>query len=781
VSVARKASSPLQLCAVLWLLAGAVAPVSAQPTTERRDQARGSRVDDRPRPRRTRDAGKPLPPGDGGVKATAPARAPRCTSYDVARIAKVSGFGLQGNRVVIRDARLAQEGAAWNGAHALRMSESGQLVLDLRLERQLQHLLLQGDNNDHYAVEASLDGKKYERVWTAPAATTGHGVRTRWVSLKKSFKARYLRVRAARGDGHYSISELRAYCEKPKQWPPKLTYPKKKTGWHAITNPIMVDIKGGVAAAGAVVLLLFWWAARRGRERWLRRTRATLLALVGVISFFSWWNLGHFHFDHYVHIWEHYHYFIGAKYGPELRYSRIYECTAIADSEDGLRRRVRDRKIRDLATDNELRTTQAILDDPSRCKQHFSESRWKQFRADVRFFRGRFSRDRWDQSQSDHGYNATPVWAIAGRMIADETQLSWKAITQIAWIDSVLLGVMWLVVLWAFGWQAACVALIYWGCNFPARFYWNGGSFLRFDWLFWLVIGLCLLKRERNFGAGLALTYATLLRIFPGFVVAALVLKALYRIGKERRFVLSRAHAFFAAGCITAMAILIPASSWATDGLDAWLQFEHNSEKHLNTALTNNMGLKTVLGYDLATRAKRMRDTTLEDPFARWKQARAHYYAVSKPVLIVLILIFCFMLARAGDRSEDWETACLGSGLIVIAAELTCYYYGFLLTYGLMWQRRKLPGILAAALAGATCWISHLPWNDDHFAGMSLASVVAVVWATAHVAFGPRPEDDAGQDTAGEQPGPGELDVQYSAADREDQGALLTPSWPTKS
>jgi hypothetical protein len=80
--------------------------------------------------------------------------------------------------------------------------------------------------------------------------------------------------------------------------------------------------------------------------------------------------------------------------------------------------------------------------------------------------------------------------------------------------------------------------------------------------------------------------------------------------------------------------------------------------------------------------------------------------------------------------------ACLGTGLIAVAAELTCYYYGFLLTYGLLWERRKLPGVLATGLAGLTCWLSEIPWNDDHFAAMSLATTLVIFGVTAHAAFG---------------------------------------------
>jgi hypothetical protein len=248
------------------------------------------------------------------------------------------------------------------------------------------------------------------------------------------------------------------------------------------------------------------------------------------------------------------------------------------------------------------------------------------------------------------------------------------------------------------------------------------------------------LRKRYHFWGGAALTYGALLRVFPGFVVAALVLKAIAGMVRERRFFLTPEHQRFAIGCVAALALLMPLSGWATNGLDAWPEFAVNSQKHLKTALTNNMGLKTVMGYDFATRAIKMRNDTLEDPFQEWKDAKEFFYAKRTPLYIILIIAFCVLLARAGDREEDdWVAACLGAGLIVMAAELTCYYYGFLMTYGLLWDRRRIPGILAAALAAFTCFIYNLlAWNDDHFAAMSLASVIVVVAVTALSAFGKR-------------------------------------------
>jgi hypothetical protein len=678
-------------------------------------------------------------PSPSPIASPAPDGAAACTDANLLRSALVTGISTEGIARRAQDGQLATEGTVWNASAAVQLKGAqGQLRVDLRTPQAIQYLLLQGDDNDNYIVEGSEDGRVYTTIWTAPPATTGQGLRSRWIALPEPKTARYLRVRGSGGDGFFSLSELRAHCKAPKPWPPKLLIPPKVYGWKAIDNPMMVWIKG--IAAGLATLILISFVLTRNRPQLLRKTRNAALAFMGVFAFFSWWNLGHFHFDHYIHIWEHYHYYVGAKYGPELRFARLYECTAAADLADGLRARVKKRPMRDLAATNELSTTDAIVADPTRCTKHFTPERWEEFRKDIRFFRGRFSRERWDESQSDHGYNGTPVWGLLGRLITDYGELNWEKIERIAYIDSALLVLMWAGVWWAFGWQATCVALLWWGFNFPARFYWNGGSMLRYDWLFWMVIGICFLKKKWSMAAGMALTYATLLRVFPGFVVAALILKALARMVRLRKLVISRSHLRFAIGCIIAMAVLIPASRWSTNGLDAWAQFAQNSKKHLATALTNNMGLKTVMGYDFDTRAKFMRSSDTTDPFKGWKDARAYYYGKSTPVMYAVLLLFMIMLARAADREPDWSAASLGTGLIVMSSELTCYYYGFLLTYGLLWQRRKIPGILATALAGVTCLMAEtIAWNDDHFGAMSLACVIAVVLTTAHVAFSKRP------------------------------------------
>ena len=68
---------------------------------------------------------------------------------------------------------------------------------------------LQGDNNDEYVVSGSEDGLAFRELWVArPVAEPGLRGRT---SGPLSGRARFIRLTARGGDGHYSVSELRLF------------------------------------------------------------------------------------------------------------------------------------------------------------------------------------------------------------------------------------------------------------------------------------------------------------------------------------------------------------------------------------------------------------------------------------------------------------------------------------------------------------------------------------------------------------------------------------------
>jgi len=527
-----------------------------------------------------------------------------------------------------------------------------------------------------------------------------------------------------------------------KEHSSELTPPRRATS-HGRLPAILTQkqvnyIKLAVALAGTLLLLWGSLLHRTGRPNAHRRLRDGLLMALGLFAGLCWWNLLHFHFGTYVHTWDTYHYYMGAKYFPELAYTRLYMCASVADTEDGVRSAAEDPAIRDLETNTIVRVS-TVLADPARCTAHFSDVRWAMFKHDNAWFRAQMSPSRWARAHLDHGYNGTPVWGILGSLLAHSGPASRAQVLTLALVDPLLLLLMWGFVAWAFGWRVMCVALLYWGTNFLAPFSWNGGGYLRQDWLALSIIGICLLRRERPGAAGFALATAALLRIFPALIVAGIALKALIGMWNGPTLRLAMPYRRFTLGCLAAVALLVPSASFVAGDWSAWSAFTENSRKHWHTPLTNYVGLKTVVTYAHDTRARFSAPLHLEDdPFQVWKESRRRLFAERRYLFLALLAAFTLLLARAARNHEDWVAATLGVGMIPIAADLTCYYYSILLAFGFLWGKREAIGSALCALAAVTGFLSTaLGWSDEKFTAMSVAVIAFVAFATVSLAKGP--------------------------------------------
>jgi hypothetical protein len=298
---------------------------------------------------------------------------------------------------------------------------------------------------------------------------------------------------------------------------------------------------------------------------------------------------------------------------------------------------------------------------------------------------------------------------------------------------------MWACVGRVFGWRAMCVALLYWGTNFPARFMWFGGAYLRQDWLAAMTIGLCLLRRERMASAGFMLTLSALLRIFPAFILVGIALKALMEMWAGRKVALSTRYLRLAVGCIAAVIVLVPTSVVVAGSWSAWPGFVANSRKHLNSPATNLMGLKTVLAYNHDWRVSRVVPLGLEqDRWQPWQEARRRQFEERRYLFAALVFGFVILLALAVRNQEDWVAAVLGVAMIPVATDMACYYYSALLVYGLLGARREGLGAALCALAAVSGLIGKFVWSDDvRYFLISVAVLGFVCAATASVAIWP--------------------------------------------
>jgi hypothetical protein len=614
---------------------------------------------------------------------------------------------------LLTDESIAPEGAMWDSQPAVIFDTAAATVTwDLGAVTLLRSFAIQADANDTYSVWGSLDGKDF-KVLGQIDPVSNHGLRMRVLNVG-GMAARFVRVGEGVGDSFYSISEVAAYCQVPTPFPPVM---KVVDAPAAVVPPKhLLDYWDNDSSArwqlilAGLGLAFLWWERKlsdSGRAAARRRLRAAIVGAMGVLAFLTYFNFGSFHFPNFIHGWDTFHYYIGSKYFKELRYERLYECVAVADSEEpGLRRRVELRKMTNLRT-NIVETTADILANPDRCKRHFTDTRWESLKHDLRYFRTLENARRWDDAQTDHGYNGTPVWNIAGTFLAN---LAPASRTQILILDSIDVGLVFglsLTIWWAFGWRVLTVALIAFATNFPSRWYWTGGSLLRWDWLFWMTAAVCLLKKERFFYAGMALSYSTLLRIFPGFMFVAPLMAAVYHYVKHRE--IERRFLRFFAGAAVAIAILVPLSVVVAGGADAYPQFVRNTIKHSETPLTNYMGLRTVVNYRPSEVGRLLRNDQLVDPWKPWKDARLKSFREARPLYVAIIIAYLVIVGFAVRGVDPWVATALSATLIAFGAELTCYYYSFILVVALLYAKHEVAGRWVLGVTAFTQFIGWAP------------------------------------------------------------------------
>lgn len=483
----------------------------------------------------------------------------------------------------------------------------------------------------------------------------------------------------------------------------------------------------------AVLAWLIW-----KRRLWHKPvSRAENLAWAGIllVAVVTWF--GTLRPTALVHQWDSYHYYLGAKYFPELHYTGLYDCTVLADAEVPVwDRRIFERNIRDLVN-NRMRPARELLDEVPDCRGRFTAARWSAFTADVGFFRARMPR-LWYIVQMDHGFNASPVWLLAGSAIANHIAL--LETTQ-PWINAIDFGLLLIAIaaaLWGFGLRATAVATVVLATLPGAETSWTYGSLWRWDWFAALVASAACWRRQWRLLSGGLLAYAALSRVFPAALAAGPLLLLFWA---WRRHEPLGAFLRWTAGFV-GVGVMLIGLSIAQHGVGAWYEFADNLAKHRASPLANNMGLATVLTYQHDKAIQKTFNPQVPDPYIVWKDAKRAANANLQPVLILLALGAVVALALVLRRSNNDALAIPLATLIIpfSGVELTCYYYMFLFATALAVVR--WPGIGMTLLTGNIILMVLLAqglWHDQRFA---LASLVVVFICAIAAGMAMRKTDD---------------------------------------
>ena len=483
-------------------------------------------------------------------------------------------------------------------------------------------------------------------------------------------------------------------------------------------------------ACGATLVLAAGLALRiAGHPGRLRHTRTALLVCLALGTLFAWWHPYRGSLRAWLHVGDAYHYYLGAKYFDELGYTRLYDCTIVADAEAGYRDRLEKSFYRDLET-NRIESSLGALADPRSCKRHFEPRRWQAFSTDVAWFRAKLDFPAWKRLRSDHGYNAPPSWTAQGRPLASASPAGRAQFFFLTSLDPLLLAAMFGAVAWGFGVPAACVAFVFWGTNQPASWTWVGGGILRYDWLAAAVGSLCCLRRGKPVAAGLLLAWATGLRIFPIAIGVGLGFAELGRMIRARS--LRPAPDAFRFGTALATGLLgVVVVSSALVGPTSWIDFAKNSRLHLASDTVNRTGLRPLLAYRPQEQLAHTLKPRARDPYASWRRLRAATLEERRVLHVAIVLAACALLGTAASRQPHWIGGALGVGFVPILTELGSYYFSVLVVFALLWTVREAVGVALLAFAAASWTIGSWQQAPDVLTMRTSLGIVLLVIFTA--------------------------------------------------
>lgn len=387
-----------------------------------------------------------------------------------------------------------------------------------------------------------------------------------------------------------------------------------------------------------------------------------VVALV-VLAAGAFVNFGLFHAvqRQQIHYWDAFHYFVGAKYLPELGYTRLYEATYVAGRELGAFAGIE--WLRDLPS-YQARDTRSI--DAAAVRARFTDARWRAFKQDLRFFGPRIPD--WRRLFMDHGYNDPPPRALLLHALVRWLPATPLTLGAVSSLDYVLLAGALALAARAFGPLAGALAAASLLLSFFARFDFIGGSVLRWDWIAAVIAGTAAYARGAGTTAGGLFAYAAAARLFPALLLLPLAVKWVQaRRARTPDRTLDRCLAGAAVtGALVVLAVALAAPSLAVG------EFVSKIRLHGDSAFTNHVGLATWLVFHTAPWNVYVDGMRSVDPVA---------LAAARPAGWVVPLVSALYLAVALPlilRARVLESMMYAVPLVWCAVSPAGYYYSLL-------------------------------------------------------------------------------------------------------
>ncbi len=477
--------------------------------------------------------------------------------------------------------------------------------------------------------------------------------------------------------------------------------------------------------------------------RWSFNPFQTFVALLVVFALFGTVNYQRYNTRTAMELSDAYdllHYYINAKYFDELEYFRLVPALIIADNEFG--QKCPGKAPIYLAQDENDYTIKPVghaLAREDEIKKHFTAGRWKQFVHDVSYLQREagvgLGCNLWRMLIQDHGFNGTPVWVLIARPIASAVPVEWIKVC--TWLDALLIIAMLVAIAWAFGAEAFALSWIFITVCYSFRWPQIPWAYLRYDWLTTMVMGICMVKKERYKTGGAFLAYATLMRYFPGLWLFGIFGKAVHALITRREIPVTRIwqrihrrHWQMAFGFFMTIIVLVGASM-VRDGPAAHKQSLKNMAAHVqpHNLSSRRQGLSVTLTYRGEGDEMKLID----------REKKEIVEKIETTVRVVSVLLIA-VLALFLTRAKDWEAIGLGMIPYFMLTTSSYYYYvlrltGVVIHAADLSKTRNLVGLILLFAIEVFCNASeHINPGNRYFL-ISWMGILLIIYALAMMGF----------------------------------------------
>lgn len=452
-------------------------------------------------------------------------------------------------------------------------------------------------------------------------------------------------------------------------------------------------LKVGITAV-SLLMLYFRFRNRNAPASKARSPGAKVLLVLAVLfSFAVFHNFGKPRSGTFVHYGEMFHYYLGAKYFEELGHLELYNAVIVADAEQ-------DNALARLPFYTDLTNYQnadrrTALQRAGAVKNLFSKERWDAFKHDVSFFKEATGMPRSPGILfflMDHGYNASPVATTVLGIITNIVPVT--QLWLLATLDVLLVAAMVVLVFRTFGFEMGALFSSYFFVNILNDHGYISGGLLRYDWLFCLVVAVCMLEKRRYASSSFFLTTSAMLKIFPAVLFYGVGV-AIVRKFKATRTLDKGSVRFVVAAGVAGLALFLLPAVYLGSAFQPWQEFSAKTSLHNEGVYVNHLGLRGMLLFEpshlsLEKFVEAYKDGGTGDLVRHWQDIKEEEFQQKKPAILLcsLFVLMCVTAIIWKSKESETESVLWPLMLIYTMSYPSHYYYAFLCLFVLLFFRR---------------------------------------------------------------------------------------------